>query len=131
MSHATLGQVNTAIQVRFSDTDMLGHISSGSYANWGEVGRAEFFEAPFFDSVRDEIPWFVMAHLALDFLSEGHFGESFILETRCEKLGTKSITIRQFIKANGRLVCEMKVVMVAFDRETRTPLEVPKNWKLS
>ncbi|MBC7170885.1 MAG: hypothetical protein H5U40_00570, partial [Polyangiaceae bacterium] len=41
--------VETIPQVRFSDTDMMGHISSMSYAAWAEVGRAEFFEA-----MRDE-----------------------------------------------------------------------------
>ena len=33
----------TIVQVRFSDTDALGHISSGSYIQYMEVGRIDFF----------------------------------------------------------------------------------------
>ena len=36
----TLPSVENTIQVRFSDTDAMGHISSGSYAAFAEVGRA-------------------------------------------------------------------------------------------
>ena len=39
----TLPSVENTIQVRFSDTDAMGHISSGSYAAFAEVGRAAFF----------------------------------------------------------------------------------------
>jgi acyl-CoA thioesterase FadM len=38
----TLPSVENTIQVRFSDTDAMGHISSGSYAAFAEVGRAAF-----------------------------------------------------------------------------------------
>ena len=130
MTKAVLEQVNTKIQVRFSDTDMMGHISSLSYASWAEIGRADFFNASFFDSIRDSIPWFIMVHLALDFKSEGQFGEEFLLETRCVELGRKSMSLEQTILANGRRVCEIKAVMVAFDRDSREPLLVPDNWVL-
>lgn len=35
----TLPNVENEIQVRFSDTDAMGHISSGSYAAFAEVGQ--------------------------------------------------------------------------------------------
>ena len=46
------------------------------------------------------------------------------------KLGTKSMSLEQTILANGRRVCEIKAVMVAFDRDSREPLLVPDNWVL-
>ena len=51
----TLPSVENDIQVRFSDTDAMGHISSGSYAAFAEVGRAAFFKA--LPEPREEIPW--------------------------------------------------------------------------
>ena len=37
----TLPAVENEIQVRFSDTDAMGHISSGSYAAFAEVGTLD------------------------------------------------------------------------------------------
>ena len=35
----------TQIQARYSDTDAMGHFSSGAYVTFLEVGRLDFFEA--------------------------------------------------------------------------------------
>src|SRR5512139_323042 len=89
--------VTTIPQVRFSDTDALGHISSMSYAAWGEVGRGDFFAA----IGESDTPWFVLVHLELDFHSEGHFGDPFTMVTRATRLGTKSLTLEQVISIGG------------------------------
>ena len=47
------------VQIRFSDTDMMGHVSSMSYGQWTEVARTAYFaEIP---EPPSEIPWFVMS----------------------------------------------------------------------
>jgi acyl-CoA thioester hydrolase len=118
----------TTPQVRFSDTDMMGHISSMSYAAWAEVGRADFFEAipvPLADK-----PWFVLVKLTLDFHSEGRFGEKFEIATRCARLGTKSMTLVQHITVAERPVCTIEVVMAAFDPKTRRAIPVPTSWRV-
>lgn len=121
-----LPTVTTVPQVRFSDTDMMGHISSMSYAAWAEVGRADFFGA----LADADAPWFVLVRLALDFHSEGHFGDSFTLVTKPVRLGSKSMTLEQRIHVGERLVCSIEVVMAVFDRETRRSGTIPARWRL-
>lgn len=117
----------TLPQVRFSDTDMMGHISSMSYAAWAEVGRADFFEA--IPVPLEEKPWFVLVRLALDFHSEGRFGEKFEIATRCTRLGQKSMTLAQHITVGERAVCTLEVVMAAFDPKTRKAIALPERWR--
>lgn len=124
----TLPQVENEIQVRFSDTDAMGHISSGSYAAFAEVGRAAFFKAV--PEPREEIPWFVLVHLGLDFVSEGRYGQAFTLSTRVVKLSRKTLTFEQIVRADGELACKLEVVLVAFDAKTRKSIEVPSHWRL-
>jgi acyl-CoA thioester hydrolase len=119
---------HTIPQVRFSDTDMMGHISSMSYAAWAEVGRADFFEA--IPVPLAEKPWFVLVKLTLEFHSEGRFGEKFAIATQCARLGTKSMTLVQHITVAERPVCSLEVVMAAFDPKTRRAIPVPTSWRV-
>ena len=124
----TLPRVENEIQVRFSDTDAMGHISSGSYAAFAEVGRAAFFKA--MPEPREAIPWFVLVHLGLDFVSEGRFGQDFMLSTRVVKMSGKTLTFEQIVRADGEVACKLEVVLVAFDAKTRKSIEVPSHWQI-
>jgi len=124
-----LPSVENEIQVRFSDTDAMGHISSGSYAAFAEVGRAAFFKAV--PEPREEIPWFVLVHLGLDFVSEGRFGQGFTLSTRVVKISDKTMTFEQIVRADGEVACKLEVVLVAFDAKARKSIRVPSHWRLA
>ncbi len=124
----TLPTVENEIQVRFSDTDAMGHISSGSYAAFAEVGRAAFFEA--LPAPREEIPWFVLVHLGLDFVSEGRYGQRFTLSTRAVKITEKTLTFEQIVRADGNIACKLEVVLVAFDAKARKSTMVPPHWRI-
>ena len=123
-----LPKVESTIQVRFSDTDAMGHISSGSYAAFAEVGRAAFFEE--IPDPREEIPWFVLRHLEMDFVSEARFGQEITLSTRCGKITEKTIRFDQVVRADGKIACELRVVHVAFDPKTRKSMRVPTHWRI-
>ena len=121
-----LPTVTTIPQVRFSDTDAMGHVSSMSYAAWAEVGRADFFGA-----IPDPAtPWFVLVRIELDFHSEGRFGETFSMVTRPVRIGTKSLLLEHVISAGDRKVCTIRVTMAGFDPETRTSRAVSSQWKV-
>lgn len=123
-----LQSAEDVIQVRFSDTDAMGHISSGSYAAFAEVGRETFFKQ--IPGPRSDIPWFVLVHLGMDYPSEGRFGQRVTLTTRVAKLGEKSMTLEQQVFADGKLCCKLKVVMVGFDPKTRMSAPIPTHWRV-
>ncbi len=79
---------------------------------------------------REAIPWFVLVHLGLDFVSEGRFGQDFTLSTRVVRMSSKTLTFEQIVRADGEVACKLEVVLVAFDAKTRKSIEVPSHWQI-
>jgi acyl-CoA thioester hydrolase len=104
------------IQVRFGDTDAMGHLNNTSFAYYAEVARLEFV-AQFGEEVRS----LILAHLAIDFRRQVRFGEAVAVETQIERLGTSSITLRQRIVAGGALAADVRSVVVFFDYAEASP----------
>jgi acyl-CoA thioester hydrolase len=116
----TEGVHHTGIEVRFADTDALGHVNATSFAQYAEAGRLAFLgqlgQGP--ESI-------ILAHLAIEFRSQVRFGEALRVETRVERLGRTSVTLRQAVLAGQRLAAEMRSVVVVFDYERQRPREMP------
>lgn len=108
----------TDIQMRFADTDALGHLNNGSYAVYAETARLEFLGI--LGDVRRTL---ILAHLAIDFRRQVRFGEPVYVETWVEKIGTTSVTMRHLVRAKGEPAAEVRAVVVRFDyaAERATP----------
>ena len=107
----TTGRVHRLeIQVRFGDTDAMGHLNNTSFAFYAESGRLAFV-----GTMGEEVRALILAHLAIDFRRQVRFGESVVVETQVERLGTSSITLQQRILADGTLAADVRSVVVYFD----------------
>lgn len=125
MESVVLRTALTDIQVRFADTDMLGHINNTAYAAFTEVGRSDFFTSLF-----GEVPWFVLARMELDFRREGFLADKLQVRTSAEALGTTSMTLRQDIYRGDECVVTTRCVLVCIDRDTRKKGNIPQTWTL-
>jgi acyl-CoA thioester hydrolase len=110
----------TEIQVRFSDTDALGHLNNTAYALYAEQGRVDFL-----DRFRSEGVYLILAHISLDFLRQVRFRDSVYVLTRVAKLGRTSITLEQEIYGNDALAARVRSVVVLFDYDAQKPVPVP------
>lgn len=119
---------HTTVQVRFSDTDAVGHISSGSYITYMEVGRTDFLYEL---GKHSDMPMSVVVNINIDFVSETLFGEQLTVTTWCAKLGKKSMTLCNEIRTDDRLVSKGTVTIVGFDTQTRTSVPFPAHWEPS
>ncbi|MFC7441228.1 acyl-CoA thioesterase [Laceyella putida] len=86
----------TPIQVRFSDTDMLGHINNVSYFSYFEHGRlaylAELDLTPhLFQSGAERGGFIVTASLECQYLQQVHFGQEVQLGVRVNRIGNSSL----------------------------------------
>jgi acyl-CoA thioester hydrolase len=104
----------TDIQLRFADTDALGHVNNASFATFAEIARLEFLQR-FGTSVRS----LILASLHLDFRRQINLGDTVYVETWVEKVGTSSFTLGQTIFANGERAADVKSVGVYFDYSTQ------------
>lgn len=104
----------TTVQMRFADTDALGHVNNGSFVVYAENGRLEF--------LRDagcEVEALILAHLSIDFRRQVAFGQAIVVDTWVERIGTTSVTLRQDVRADGTVAAEVRSVVVCFDYDAQ------------
>ena len=98
------------IQVRFGDTDALGHVNNASFAAYAEVGRLDFLTC-LGKSVRS----LILASLYVDFRRQVRFDEHVHVETHVARIGTSSITLAQTIFAADERAADVRSTVVYFD----------------
>lgn len=124
-----LPATRTPIQARFSDTDAMGHFSSGSYITFMEIGRLDFFRSVV--ELTGTNPSTVVANITIDILHECRYGDELAVTSWCSRVGNKSLTICNAIYANGRLVAKGSATNVGFDPITRRSAPLPAGWEIS
>lgn len=108
------------IQVRFADTDAVGHINNATYATWTELARLRFLteggNAP---------ANFILAHLSIDFRRQVDHTDTVHVESRVTAIGNASFTLAQVVYANGAVAAEVKSVIVSFDYQAQRSVPIP------
>ena len=107
------------IQVRFNDTDALGHLNNVSFALYAEYARVEFL-----DNLRTGDVYLILAHLSLDFIKQVKFREEVHVLTQVEKLGNSSLTLLQEVYANDEVAAKIRSVVVLFDYGTQKSVRI-------
>ena len=116
----------TDIQVRFNDTDMLGHLNNTSYALYAEQGRVAFMDAFRRDGAFSEGVFVILARLELDFLRQVRYGDRVHVLTRVAKVGRTSVTLAQEIYGDDALAARAVSVVVVFDYGLQQPVPIPE-----
>jgi len=106
----------TAVQMRFADTDALGHVNNGSFVLYAETARLEFLGA-----LGGAVQSLILAHLAVDFRRQVTFGEAIVVDTWVERVGRTSVTILHAIRADDTVAAEVRSVVVSFDYAAQRP----------
>lgn len=110
------------IKVRFSETDMFGHVNNTVPFTYFEEARIEFFKSKGFmqEWVRpenDSIP--VVADLQCDFLSQAYFGEELKIYVKAQRVGTSSVDLHYMgKKENGNTCFVGRGTMVQMSKKT-------------
>ena len=136
MNHAIEAQYpfkrTTQVQLRFNDTDALGHVNNSVYVQFFDLAKTEYFKGL---NVQSDIDWrrptVIIANVNCSFLAPTVFNEPVEVLTQCMRLGNKSMTLLQHVM--NRDTRELKVtcatVMVNLDPETNQPSPIPKVWR--
>ncbi len=113
--------VEETLRVRSYELDPYDHVNNGAYLSWFEDEREHFLRASGRDYKwypRAMDLWFVVAHLACDYLEAAVAGDQLRLTTRLTRMGRSSVVFRQcaFHGTTGRPLARAKVVM-CFSRD--------------
>ena len=114
------------LRPRFRDTDAMGHINNAVYVTYLEVARQEYWRAFKHDEDYRVVP-FILAHVDIDFLSEGLMRETLELCIRCSYVGTKSFGFDYAIReaTAQRPVVKARSVQVFYDYATKRSMPCP------
>ncbi|CAA9286863.1 MAG: hypothetical protein AVDCRST_MAG48-194 [uncultured Friedmanniella sp.] len=105
---------HTDVQMRFADTDALGHVNNGSFVLYAETARLQFLA-----DLGTEVGSLILAHLSIDFRRQVLFGERIAVDSWIERIGTSSVTILHALRAGDAVAAEVRSVVVSFDYEAQ------------
>ncbi len=108
------------VQMRFRDTDRLGHVNNATIATYAELGRLEFLMAA--GAVVTSV---ILARLAIDYKAQILMHQHVQVATEVVRIGSSSITLHQQVTADGELAADIESVLVCFDYEAQRPVRVP------
>jgi len=119
------------VQLRFNDTDALGHINNSVYFSFYDLGKSEYFKAILGKKINPQNVDIVIVHAEVDFLSPIFLTDEIEVQTTVSAIGNKSFTLMQNIldtKTNC-IKCVCKTVMVGFDNKKQTSKPISEKWR--
>jgi len=110
--------------LRYRDTDRQGHVNNAVFVTFLESGRVAILYDPG-KPLAPEGASFVIARLALDFISEIRWPNDVEIGTTVTRLGTSSVTLGQGLFVDKRCVAVAETVIVLMDEQTRKSRPLP------
>lgn len=108
------------VKVRFSETDMFGHVNNTVPFTYFEEVRVEFLKSTGLMEIledSDEIP--VVADMQCDYLQQVYFDELLFAHIKVAKIGTSSIDLHYMItKEDGSITNTGRGTLVQISKTT-------------
>ena len=120
-------KLSVPIEVRFRDTDAMGHMNNAVFLTFLEVARAHYWKFLFGTKDYKDVG-FILARAEVDYRSPAYCGETLMVGLRTEKLGESSFTMRYQIRERdlGRKIADAGTVLVMYDYAARKKTTIPK-----
>ncbi|PHA00769.1 hypothetical protein COE51_05500 [Bacillus pseudomycoides] len=121
------------IKVRFSETDMFGHMNNGVAFAYFELARIEFFkELGFMQEWVHEASetMIVVADLQCDFLKQVFFDENLKVYVKAENVGNSSLDMHYMVRNEAGEICLIgRGALVQASKKTGKGVPWPAEWK--
>jgi acyl-CoA thioester hydrolase len=104
------------VQLRFSDTDALGHVNNAVYLSYLEVARIAYLR-DVLNAVETKQFGVILARVEIDYKSPAFHHETLVVGIKVIELGGASMKMEYRVeeKKTGRLVAQAKTVLVGYD----------------
>lgn len=111
-------------QLRFSDTDAVGHVNNAIFATLFEAGRVEVLFGEQHPKLSPNTQ-FVIAKLTIDFLGELNWPGDVVVGSSISRVGNSSFDLSQALFSNEKCVATSSSVIVVMDETTRRSSPLP------
>lgn len=120
------------IQVRFSDVDIMGHVSNTIYQNYYDSGKVNYFDEvlPDMDFINIGV---VGASVKIDYLKPIFMKTRILVKTRVSILGHKSITMEHCLvdENTNEILSASSIVLVCYSIKEQLSIPIPEHWRKS
>lgn len=121
------------IQLRFVDTDMLGHINNANFLTYMEVARMSYFNEVLGDAVDWKKEGIILAKATVEYKVPIFIEDNLYVQICVDHISSKSFHISyRFIKENSpeRIVAALgSTLMVCYDYQENRSIVMPTVWR--
>lgn len=120
--------INTQIQLRFSDVDMLGHVNNAAYLSFFETARMNFLsrEIGAWDWKKKGI---ILRKNEVEYLEPVYLNDVVEIEVRPETIGNTSFSLKYFLRVGDKIKCKGESILVCFNFEEKVSVPVYPEFK--
>ena len=121
----------TPIEIRYRDTDSMGHVSSPVYYDYMQSAYLEYMHDLLELPKSQKLPH-IMVKTSCDYVSQAKYGENLVVLSRVSSFGGKSFEMEHEMRlgdASGRVVASAASVHVMFDYDKQATYPVPDSFK--
>ena len=113
------------LQTRWRDLDAFQHVNNAVYATYIECARVNLFKRWSIEGT-NKGKSIIMASLKINYHSQLKHPTSLVLGQKIIRLGRTSFDIETvvFDSSDNRVICSALVVVVCFDFDSQSPVEV-------
>ena len=119
---------NYKIRIRYADTDQMGYVYYGRYANFYEIARVELFRKLGFSykDLEDKGVGMPVIEMNSKFLLPVRYDEEILIITHIKEIPKSKITFTYTLfNSDGLVVNEAKTVLTFIDLKRKKPVRIP------
>ena len=120
---------NSKIRVRYGETDQMGVVYHGNYAQYLEIGRIEWLRSLgiSYKEMEEEGIILPVVSISLKFMKSAVYDEVINVKTQLKKMPTASLDFDyEITNENGELLSTANTILVFVDKSTKRPTKCPQ-----
>ena len=122
--------ISTAIQLRFSDCDIAGHVHNAVYLQYFESGRMHFFVSQLGENWDWKKFGVILKKNSIIYHQPAYLEDELRVEVACSHIGEKSFTLTYHIYNHENVLkTEGESILVCYDYMLNQTIEIPTKFK--
>ena len=120
---------NIQIRVRYGETDQMGIVYHGNYAQYLEMGRIEWLRSLgiSYKKMEEDGIMLPVISLSLNFKRSAHYDDLINVKTQLKKMPTAKIEFDyEITNEKGEILTTANTVLAFIDMKTNKPIRAPK-----